>query len=311
MDQLRTLIAVRDTGTALGAARLLGREQSSIQKQLDTVNRNFGELCGEPLVRKQGRGKAMLFTPTGEVLVELARKTLGDWLDAVEDSRRRLGTTLTVGTTRFTLGFLIDGTERVADDFRRDGIELKVTHLRTKDLLSSLDDRRADLVCGSVLAGSSLWERYDVMEWRRSGLSLLTNLPERRLRGPRVAASELTTLPLVVPAAGLITGVLKGWFGADYRSTLDVAAEIDTIQYGIELLTSGLLRGCMLVTRGVGEAAEDGRLAEGDGLRVLELDGDLEPAQEVLVGVFCRKGESSAHGAEHPLTRLWGALAKR
>ena len=91
MDQLRTLVVVHETGTALGAARALGREQASVQKQLDTMNRNFSELCGEPLVLKQGRGKDVLFTGTGAALVELARGTLDDWLDGIHDSRRRLG----------------------------------------------------------------------------------------------------------------------------------------------------------------------------------------------------------------------------
>lgn len=39
-DQLRTLVLVAETGSALSAARVLGREQSSVQKQLDTLNRS-------------------------------------------------------------------------------------------------------------------------------------------------------------------------------------------------------------------------------------------------------------------------------
>lgn len=100
MDQLRTLLVVYEEGTALGAARVLGREQSSVQKQLDTLNRNFRRLCGEALVLKQGRGKKVLFTGSGLAFVETARRTLGDWLDGIDESRRLLGETLTVGTTR-------------------------------------------------------------------------------------------------------------------------------------------------------------------------------------------------------------------
>lgn len=78
-DQLRTLIAVAETGSALQAARLLGREQSSVQKQLDTLNRNFQQICGELLVIKQGRGQQFLFTPSGRQFVALARRTLTGW----------------------------------------------------------------------------------------------------------------------------------------------------------------------------------------------------------------------------------------
>ncbi|WP_020668979.1 LysR family transcriptional regulator [Amycolatopsis nigrescens] len=314
MDQLRTLIAVREEGTALAAARLLGREQSSVQKQLDTLNKNFSGLCGEPLVRKQGRGRDVLFTGTGEALVEKARNTLGEWLDEIHECRRKLGGTLTVGTTRFTLGYFRTAAEQVADEFRGRGIELKVQHVRTKDLLAALDTQQADLVCGSVqtVAGQPGLAGYDVLEWRRSGLALLTNLPVDRLPGQEIGVAELTGLPLVLPATGLITGFLRGWFGAGYHGRLDITAEIDDVHYGFELLRSKLVHGCMLVTKGVAERAVDGRLAGGEGLRSVDVrdEGDREnPGLEVLVGAFARRGESTRHGDDHPLTMLWRAIA--
>ena len=48
-DQLRTLIVVKEADSANGAARILGREQSSVQKQIDTLNRSFQRMCGEQL----------------------------------------------------------------------------------------------------------------------------------------------------------------------------------------------------------------------------------------------------------------------
>src|SRR2546429_8089613 len=47
LDQLRTLVLVREAGSALKASHALGREQSSIQKQLDALNRQFERACGE------------------------------------------------------------------------------------------------------------------------------------------------------------------------------------------------------------------------------------------------------------------------
>lgn len=310
LDQLRTLVVVYETGTALGAAKALGREQSSVQKQIDTMNRNFGELCGEPLVRKQGRGLNVLFTDTGKALVDLAGTTLRDWLDEIHERRRRLGGTLTVGTTRYTLGFLSHASERVAEDFHRRGIDLKMVHVRTRNLLDKLASRQVDLVCGSVLdiTGMDRLAGYDVQEWRRSGLVLVTNLPPDRLPAPSVGTRELPSLPLVLPEAGLITDFVRGWFGDDYRNRLDVVAEIDTAQYGFELLRSGLVQGCMLVTRGLGEAATAGRLTSASGLRSIELVGDLEPEMSLLVGVFARRGERALLPADHPLNMLWNAL---
>lgn len=88
-DQLRTLLVVHETGSALRAARVLGREQSSVQKQLDTLNRTSQTLCGEVLTVRQGRGRDFLFTPTGEATVELARGTFEKWLESIHLSRRR------------------------------------------------------------------------------------------------------------------------------------------------------------------------------------------------------------------------------
>jgi DNA-binding transcriptional LysR family regulator len=49
LDQLRTLAVVHATGTAQRAARALGREQSSVQKQLDHLNKAAVRLVGEAL----------------------------------------------------------------------------------------------------------------------------------------------------------------------------------------------------------------------------------------------------------------------
>ncbi|MEU8956819.1 LysR family transcriptional regulator [Streptomyces sp. NPDC048518] len=312
MDQLRTLLAVHESGTALAAARLLGREQSSVQKQLDTLNRTFGALCGEALVLKRGRGKDVLFTATGQALVDLARRTLDQWTEGIHDAGRRLGRTLSVGSTRYTLGFLLDAVERVGEAYERRGVDLKVTHVRTGDLFAKLQAKELDLVCGSIVVTEGQeaeLDPYEIIEWRRSGLALLTNLPEDRLPGPSVTAGRLPGLPLVISTGGLIGRCLTAWYGADYRQQLSVAAEIEAAHYGFELLRSGVVSGAMLVTRGIGDAAENGGLPEAAGLRRLDVIGDVGPRTDVLVGVFVRRGDRAAYGPGHPLNLLWNALS--
>lgn len=313
MDQLRTLLAVHDTGTALGAARLLGREQSSVQKQLDTLNRNLGSLYGEPLVLKRGRGRNVLFTGTGEALVELARGTLDNWLERVRTNHHRLARTLSIGSTRYTLGYLLNAVELVNDVFERDGVEVKMAHVRTHELLDKLRSGELDLVCGSVLITEGEEDEtladFDVLEWRRGGLSLVTNLAETELPSPRVGIAELPRVPLVVSSRGLISGFLRNWFGTEYQRALNVAAEIDAVHYGFDLLRSGAVRGCMLVTDGIGEAVTEGWLTEGAGLRTAELVDDGAQRPRVLVGVFARRGERERNGHGHPLSQLWSALA--
>ncbi|SFO07678.1 LysR family transcriptional regulator [Amycolatopsis rubida] len=305
-DQLRTLITVAETGTALAAARTLGRDQSSVQKQLDTLNRNFSELCGEPLLHRQGRGRDVLFTDTGRAVAQQARRTLTELLDTIHECRRELGGTLTVGATRYTLGSLAHAGDLVAEQFRGRDIELNVVHVRTKDLIDRLLAKDVDLVCGSVVTTSAL-DSVDVLEWRRSGLGIVTNMDTPK-PGEPVATSQLPTLPLVVPSGGVINDFMRGWFGSDYRNRLDIVAEIDSAQYGFELLRSGLVRGCMLVTQGLGEAAGENRLHAASGLRTIGLVDDIEPKLELLVGVFARRGERSSYPDSHPLNLLWNAL---
>ena len=317
MDQLRTLLAVHEEGTALAAARLLGREQSSVQKQLDTLNRNLGEHCGEPLLRKRGRGERVAFTAAGESLARLARSTLGEWRAELDVARLRSGRTLSVGSTRYTLGYLLDAVEQVRDRLTQESVQLRVEHVRTRSLLSKLRSRELDLVCGSVLtsavagaAGDARFEGVEVMEWRRNGLALVTNAAESELPDMPVSVRGLASMPLVVSADGIIPDALRGWFGPDFRRRMWLAAEIDTAHYGFELLASGVLRASMLVTQGLGEAVAEGLLPEARGLRTLRLQEDLGPPQRVVVGAFRRRGEPETRHPGHPASMLWNALAQ-
>lgn len=312
MDQLRTLLVVHETGSALRAARALGREQSSVQKQLDTLNRNFQSLCGEILVSKQGRGVDFLFTTTGEAVVGVARETLGRWLREIHSSRRRLGHTITVGTTEFMLGLLAQARERVVDDFTRRGVDFRIVHVRTKDFWPRLESNDVDLMCGTVVAsatGEDLGRgAYDVIEWRRGDPILVTNLPADDLPGPAIEVGRLGDLPMIVPAAGLIADFLNHWYGPDFRYRLRVAAVIDDLHYGLALMRHGLIRGCMIVTTSLGQKIMEGKLPSGGDLRVIELETGAEPKLEIVSAIFARKGQRARYEADHPLNLLWDAL---
>lgn len=310
-DQMRTLIVVRESGTALAAARILGREQSSVQKQLDILNRNFQALTGELLVVKQGRGRDLLFTPTGLEIVERARATFTNWLQGIADTRRRLGSTLTVGTTEFTLGFLGRVWERVAPQLLEREVELKVVHVRTRDFWRRLDSNQVDLLCGGLAAEAAAQQvapDYDFLEWHREGLVLLTNLPRREFAARTVGVNRLRTLPLIIPSRGVITDFVERWYGPDFRSHLHIAAEIDDIYYGLALLRSRMTYGCMLCARSIGEAAVDGRLPTSEDFRLIDFADDFDPVLHLISGVFARRGERDTYDASHPLNILWDAF---
>ncbi|MGQ0840242.1 LysR family transcriptional regulator [Actinokineospora sp.] len=310
LDQLRTLAVVHATGTAQRAARALGREQSSVQKQLDHLNKVTVRLVGEALVVKQGRGKDFLFSTSGEEVVALARKTLLSWTDSLHRSRRRVGSTVTFGTTEFTVQFLGAVWPALREDFERRDVHLNIKHVRTRDLWRMLDGKKVDLVCGSFAAepGRPPTLDYDFLEWHRERVALLTNLSARELPETPVTATRLPGLPLLAPTAGLLAQFLIRWYGPDYRGLLDIIADIDSLNYGLNLLTSGLLHGCLLTTERVANAALDGRLP-GQGLRKIDLAEDYRPRLEIVTGIFARKGERARYAADHPLNLLWNAFA--
>lgn len=312
-DQLRTLSVVARTGSALSASRVLGREQSSVQKQLDTLNRWFQQMCGERLVNKQGRGQPFLFTPTGLRLVELARSTLDSWQAAVDEGRRRLGHTVTVGTTEFTLDLLSRVWNRVSDEFQAREIELKVLHIRTKDSFARLAAKDIDLMCGGFASsadGAAVFDQYEFLEWHRDRLVLLTNLTRRELPVPEVGISRLPTLPLVVPSQGVIADLLRRSYGTEFRNKLTITATIDDIYYGLALLRSGMANGCMIVSGEIGKAAVEGRLPGSPDFRLVSLADDFDPMPQLVTGVFARKGEREQYEPAHPLNALWRAFGE-
>jgi DNA-binding transcriptional LysR family regulator len=311
-DQLRTLVVVQEAGSANGAARILGREQSSVQKQIDTLNRSFQRMCGELLMIKQGRGQPFLFTPTGTAVAGQARALLADWQVQVNDARHRIGKTVALGTTEFTLRFVGMVWQRVAEEFAAREIELNVVHVRTKDSFARLDAKEIDLLCGgfaSVAGADDMPGDYEFLQWRRESLVLLTNLPKRELPVPAVSVDRLPGVPLIVPAAGgVIVDFLRRWYGSDFRSRLTIVATVDDIYYGLALMRSRMAYGCMLTSVGIARAAAEGRLPGGPGLRLVDLGPDFDPMMELVTGTFARRGERGVFGQSHPLNLLWQAF---
>jgi DNA-binding transcriptional LysR family regulator len=312
-DQLRTLVVVQEADSANGAARILGREQSSVQKQIDTLNRSFQRMCGELLAIRQGRGQPFRFTATGTAIADQARTMLADWQAQVNDARRRIGKTLAIGTTEFTLPFVGKVWERVSDEFAAREIELNVQHVRTKDSFARLDAREIDLLCGgfaSITGAIDAPGDYEFLQWHRDGLVLLTNLPKRELPVPAVGADRLPSVPLIVPSTGgVIVDFLRRWYGSDFRNRLTIVATIDDIYYGLALMRSKMAYGCMLTSVGIAHAAVDGRLPGGPDLRFVNLGADFDPKMELVTGTFARRGERSTFDVSHPLNVLWQAFA--
>ncbi|NUT47036.1 MAG: LysR family transcriptional regulator [Saccharothrix sp.] len=311
LDQLRTLAIVKITGSAQRAAKALGREQSSVQKQLDNLNGTAVRLVGEALVLKQGRGKDHAFTPSGEEVVDLAVEQLRGWGERLHHTRRRVGSTISVGTTEFTVQFLGTIWPALRAEFESRGVQLKIEHVRTRDLWARLDAKHVDVVLGSLATeyDQPVTLDYDFIEWHRERVALLTNLSPRELPDKPVSSETLRTLPLLVPSAGLLAQFLGRWYGPDYRGALNVVADIDSLNYGLTLLDTKLLHGCMLTTERVADAAVTGKLP-GTNLRNIALAHDYVPDLQIVTGIFARPGERDRYAHDHPLNLLWTAFTK-
>jgi DNA-binding transcriptional LysR family regulator len=257
----------------------------------------------------KGRGKNFLFTPAGEESVAQATATLTAWTDTLHLIRRRVGSTVTVGTTEFTVEFLGQVWLGLRSDFERRGIRLKIEHVRTRDLWAKLNAKQVDLVCGSFAAerGQPPSLDYDFIEWHRERVALLTNLTTRELPDTPVSAAALSALSLLAPTAGLLAQFLSRWYGPDYRGRLTVIADIDSLNYGLNLLSTGLLHGCLLTTDRVADAAVTGRLP-GANLRKISLAEDYQPALDIVTGIFGRPHERYRYAHDHPLNLLWQAF---
>jgi hypothetical protein len=242
-----------------------------------------------------------------------ARILLADWQARVNDARRRIGKTVALGTTEFTLRFVGQVWQRVAEEFAAREIELNMVHVRTKDSFARLEAKEIDLLCGgfaSVAGADDIPGDYEFLQWRREGLVLLTNLPRRELPVPAVSVDRLPGVPLIVPSTGgVITDFLRRWYGSDFRSRLTIVAAIDDIYYGLALMRSKMAHGCMLTSASIARAAVEGRLPSGPGLRTVGLGPDFNPMMELVTGTFARRGERGAFDASHPLNLLWQAFA--
>ena len=65
----------------------------------------------------------------------------------------------------------------------------------------------------------------------------------------------------------------------------------------------------MLTSASIAQAAVEGRLPGGPGLRLVELGADFDPMMELVTGTFARRAERGVFDQSHPLNLLWQAFA--
>lgn len=325
MDQLRTLAIVYGTKNALNAARLLRRQQSSIQSQLTTLNKHFSEICGEKLCSSTGRGEDYSFTQTGQFVAQLVIEILSNLENKLGRQRQNYSRELVVATTTFTQPFVVRTWNMVPELPMR--VPLKLHQIRTREVGMKLRSEEYDLVMASHVTEngktdfSDDWIFIPLLVERLTVITFGENndLVSKFQDGLHFADQEklFSTEKLVVPREGIIIEILNRAC-PDWQRKANIHDRIDDVRYGLNLLRSGMARGSMFVFEKVGEAALRGDLVtvydqlEGGqevGLRQLFL-GDGFERFRIATGLFVRKNRLAQCPDDHPLQLFYQSFLR-
>jgi DNA-binding transcriptional LysR family regulator len=320
LDQLRTLVMIRRTGSPRKAATALGRDQSSVLKQLDSLNRDFKKICGEPLAAKQERGQDYSFTATCELVASLSEQLLSHWDEQFQRRRSEVGQRLIIATTTFTLGILREIWDEVSTKIAKRA-EVRVEHIRTKDFWEELRNRRVDLVIGGLVAerGQPPETRdNDFLEWQRDDFCLITNIPRRTFPDDSISREDLRLYRLILPGAGIIRDAVHEWYGDD-EHRLNLEPPSLDVHYTLGLLRSRIVEGFMFSTKAIAQTegltdldgdrrqVKKALKSSSDVLRVVTLGPGFKPLQ-IVSGLHGRKGERELYeklDKKHPIAVFW------
>jgi DNA-binding transcriptional LysR family regulator len=299
VDQLRTYVTVHETGSSRSAIKVLGRDQSSIDKQLKTLDEHFWDLSKQRLfVKPPERGAELRFTRAGETVFHLAEKLL-----------RELSTTRTqlekVNRLRIAmLGFLAPLFAKldrpIAERFRQCGRnpERELIHVSATNIQTCLHDPTIDFALGGVISSQRIDEHLEFVRWKTEEFVLLSNFP---IDAPPVPIHQLRSLnlPLILNDFGVIKEFVKATLGGDYG--LNIVERCTDLQFSLDLLRLRMHQACTIL---MAHIAEEAIRQQGTNkvLSIYPLSGfDLR----YHVGLFRRAGEEHLYEATHPIRLFW------
>jgi DNA-binding transcriptional LysR family regulator len=312
-DQLRTFLALHETRSPARAAAALRRDQSSVTKQLETLNTHFRALCGEPLARRhpRQRGRDLTFTRSGELVATLAASLFDEWSSELHRRRLALGGSLSVGATAFILDFVPEAWNHVVRSLTQRGVQLSIRQIRTRHVLSVLHERSVDV---DVVLGGVILERdaegiddpqLDFLPWDRQPFVLLTNYPTELLPDSPVSPEMLLELSLLLPGRGIIDDFLARWYGNDYKTRLRTYEIVGDVPFNLSLLRSGSIEACMIVPAFLADPRYLGNL------RWLPLTAPDAPDLEAVASLVVRKADRVDRSPDNPLNVVWRLFWER
>ena len=311
LDQLSTFSVVCEKKSVRQAALAIGRDQSSVEKQLQTMDRNFEKVVNEKLVLKpKQRGAKLHLTQAGVNVCALAQDILLTVAGAAAGLQKfQQNYTIRIGLTTFVIPILTQVEEQISRRFARAGVKLtrELRHLRMHELQPNLlQDRSLDFCLGGMMRKADeaypLEEGLEFIEWRKEEMVLLSNW---KLPNNDISMSDLFTarIPLLLPANGAIRSFIAH-LGRDPEA-LNVVETCTDLQFALDLLRLSSRDYCTICSQHVVKYAK----ALPDGRRIHEYrfkDNQLC----TVIGLFRRKDEMEHLSDIHPVRMFWEVFAE-
>jgi DNA-binding transcriptional LysR family regulator len=300
IDQLRTYIAVHETGSTRAAAlRVLKRDQSSVEKQLKTLDDHFWNFNKERLIIKPpGRGAELRFTRGGERVYELAQKVLHEF----QTTRTHLEKVyrIRIATTKFTIPLLAEIDDPIWKRLKQNGRqpERELIHIRSEQVQRCLDDPTIDFSLGGMISRQQIDPKVDFIRWNTEKFVLLSNFP---LPSNKIHIKQLRSLdlPLVLRTDGVMREFVNLALGGS--DGLNAVEWCNDLQFALDLLRLRVHEACMICTEFIASEAAK-RIDSAGVLHAYPLvDCDLRHDR----GLFRRTGADKLYEPTHPVRIFW------
>jgi DNA-binding transcriptional LysR family regulator len=309
-DQLRTFSAVCRIGNVRAAARALGRDHSSIRKQLDTVEERFHDVAdGRLLVHSANRGGPVHVTEVGRRVQEFADRTLGAlegaWHELHKARRQRPLRFGTSGFRAYVGEFLAQTHQPFTREFERRGMTfareiVPVESDRGRHVLLERDD--LDFAFAATMSRKAEQPLFDpaldFTEWSRDDLVVLANIDV----GKAPLSSRLILerrIPMLAPHKGVIFELIVAELDEAERQQLNVVEWCDDGLVAMDVLHHRLRHAALFCTRTFARFAKSRSGSEH--LHTVAYDCDWTHS----FGLLARKTDLGAWSADHPARLLW------
>ncbi len=300
VDQLRTFVAVYETGSTRAAAlRILKRDQSSVEKQLKTLEEHFWNFNKERLIIKpSARGAELRFTRGGERVYELAQRILGEFRSTRTQMEKIYR--LRIAITKYTIPLLAEIDDPIWKRLKQLGRqpEQELIHIGSDQIQACLEDPTMDFALGGIITGHPIQRGIEFIRWSTESFVLVSNV---LLGGSKIDVKQLrsSSLPLILRT----DGVMKEFIARTLGSTegLNVVEWCNDLQFGLDLLRLRVREGCMICSELI--ATEALKHIESQGvLHMYHFEGcDLFHER----GLFRRAGTDELYEPTHPVRIFW------